>query len=153
MDADQSFSLADPVALDQHHVGHVDRPLLLDHATDLLRSLGVADLLGAHVALDDVQPLHVHLVLLGVDAQCQRRDEGGRMRGSRCLGCDGGGGGARMPPITENGMLAMISSAERNDLNASNSSRKMIRMEIGTMIASRAIARSWFSNSPDQLIV
>ena len=45
----------------------------------------------------------------------------------------------------------MISSALRNELKASNSSRKMRRIEIGTITASRFIARSWFSNSPDQL--
>ena len=60
---------------------------------------------------------------------------------------------ARMPPITENGMLAMMSSEERNDLKASNSSRKMTSTEIGTITDRRAIARSWFSNSPDQVML
>src|SRR6267142_1666579 len=55
---------------------------------------------------------------------------------------------ARMPPITEKGTLAMMTSALANDLKASNSSRKMIRIEIGTMTARRLIVRSWFSNSP-----
>src|ERR687887_469396 len=53
-----------------------------------------------------------------------------------------------MPPMRENGMLAMMTSALANDLNASKSKRKMIRMEIGTMMARRFMARSWFSNSP-----
>src|SRR5919198_860881 len=57
---------------------------------------------------------------------------------------------ARMPPIRENGMLAMMTSALANDLNASKSKRKMIRMEIGTMMARRFMARSWFSNSAAQ---
>src|SRR6476646_3108115 len=57
------------LGIDRHDVGEVDRPLLLDHAADGLGPLGVADLLRALVALDDVQPLHVDLLLLGVDAK------------------------------------------------------------------------------------
>src|SRR6478609_345355 len=57
------------LGIDRHDVGEVDRPLLLDHAADGLGALGVADLLRALVALDDVQPLHVDLLLLGVDAK------------------------------------------------------------------------------------
>ena len=60
---------------------------------------------------------------------------------------------AQIPPIIASGMLAMISSALLNDLNASNRNRKITRIEIGTMIDRRFIARSWFSNSPDQLTV
>jgi len=60
---------------------------------------------------------------------------------------------ASMPPISASGMFRMMSAAPLNDLNASKSRMKMRRMEIGTMTESRAIARSWFSNSPDQLIV
>ena len=44
-------------------------------------------------------------------------------------------------------------SALRNDWNASNRSRKMSRIDSGTISARRAIARCWFSNSPDQMIV
>src|SRR5712692_11583782 len=53
----------------RHDVGEVDRPLLLDHAAYGLVALGVTDLLRALVALDDVQALHVDLLLLGVDAE------------------------------------------------------------------------------------
>ncbi len=59
---------------------------------------------------------------------------------------------AKMPPIMANGMLSMISSALLNDWNASNSRMKISNTDNGTTTASRAIARSWFSNSPDQLM-
>src|ERR1700704_6206772 len=52
-----------------HDVGEVDRPLLLDHAAARLGALGVADLLRALVALDDLQALHIYLLLLRVDAE------------------------------------------------------------------------------------
>ena len=58
---------------------------------------------------------------------------------------------ATMPPIIANGMLAMISSAQRKLLKASNSSKKMSRMDSGTTHDNRAMARCWFSNSPDQI--
>src|ERR1700683_662806 len=51
----------------KHHVGDVDRPLLVDHAAAL--SAAGPDLLGLLVALDHVQALHVNAVLLRVDAQ------------------------------------------------------------------------------------
>jgi hypothetical protein len=49
-------------------------------------------------------------------------------------------------------MLAMISVAFLSDPKALNSSMKMIRIDSGTTQARRAMARSWFSNSPDQPI-
>ncbi|MCY1229487.1 hypothetical protein D9M72_418510 [compost metagenome] len=60
---------------------------------------------------------------------------------------------ANTPPISANGMFEMISVALLNDLNALNSSRKITSTDSGTTIDSRAMARSWFSNSPDQLIL
>src|SRR5947199_5504656 len=53
----------------EHHVGEVDRTLLLDHATDLLCALRARHLLRTLVALDHVQPFHVHPARLGLDAQ------------------------------------------------------------------------------------
>ena len=47
------------LGVEQHHVGDVDRALLLDHAADGLGALGAGDLLRALVALDDVQALDV----------------------------------------------------------------------------------------------
>src|SRR5215207_10016133 len=57
------------VRVDEHDVGDVDRAFLLDDAADLLGALRVGDLHRALVALDDVQPLDVDALLLGVDAQ------------------------------------------------------------------------------------
>ncbi len=44
-------------------------PSLLDHAADRLGALSAGDLLRALVALDDVQALDEHAVLLRLDAQ------------------------------------------------------------------------------------
>src|SRR5947199_408181 len=55
--------------VDQHHVGDVDRPFLLDHAPHGLGPLGVTHLLGALVALDDVQALHIDPLTARVHAQ------------------------------------------------------------------------------------
>src|ERR671916_1309118 len=49
----------------QRHVGDVDGALLLDHAHRRVRTAGRRAL----VALDDVQPLHVDPLLLGIDAE------------------------------------------------------------------------------------
>ena len=57
---------------------------------------------------------------------------------------------ATMPPISASGTLSRISAARRNELNALNSSTKISSSEIGTTMARRRMARSWFSNSPDQ---
>src|SRR4029077_10206877 len=46
--------------IEQHHVGDVYRALALDHAADRLLAIGVAHLLGTHVAFDHVQTLDVH---------------------------------------------------------------------------------------------
>src|SRR5882672_4550555 len=58
---------------------------------------------------------------------------------------------AKIPPISANGMLSRMRSALRIAPNASKSNMKMSSTDTGTMMASRAIARSWFSNSPDQV--
>src|SRR3954470_4615894 len=57
------------LGIEQHHVGDVDAALLLHDPADRLRALRARDLLGPHVALDDVQALDVDAVLLGVDAE------------------------------------------------------------------------------------
>src|SRR4051794_19906220 len=57
------------LGVDEHDVGDVDRAFLLDHPAHGLGPLGAGDLLGALVALDDVQTLHVNLGLPGVHAQ------------------------------------------------------------------------------------
>ena len=59
---------------------------------------------------------------------------------------------ATKPPISANGTLTRISTASCTDLKASNSSTKISSSEIGTTTDSRFIARSWFSNSPDQVM-
>src|SRR5215218_1285432 len=53
------------LGVEQHHVGHVDRPLALDHAGDRVGTAGRRAL----VALDDVEALDEDLVLLAIDAQ------------------------------------------------------------------------------------
>src|SRR5437588_8524721 len=57
------------LGVDHHHVGDVDRSLALDHAAHLLRPLGTGHLLGALMALDDVEALDVEAVLARFDAQ------------------------------------------------------------------------------------
>src|SRR3954449_10455005 len=57
------------LGIDEHDVGDVDRAFLLDHTADRLGALGSRHLLGAHVALDDVQALDVDAALDGIDAQ------------------------------------------------------------------------------------
>ena len=47
----------------------MDRAFLLHHTADGLGALGSRHLLGARVALDDVQALDVDAGLLGIDAQ------------------------------------------------------------------------------------
>ena len=47
----------------------MDRAFLLDHTADLLGALRAGDLLRSLMALDDVEALDVHAVLLGLDAQ------------------------------------------------------------------------------------
>jgi hypothetical protein len=47
----------------------VDRAFLLDHAADGLGTLGAAHLLGALVALDDVEAPDVDPLALGVDSE------------------------------------------------------------------------------------
>lgn len=59
---------------------------------------------------------------------------------------------ARTPPIRAKGMLQMMISASLKDLKASKSSTKMSRMDSGTTSIRRFMARSWFSNSPDQVM-
>src|SRR5690606_35890259 len=59
---------------------------------------------------------------------------------------------ATMPPIRAKGMLTMISVALRSELKALTSSRKISRMDSGTTQERRCMARTWFSNSPDQLM-
>src|ERR1700752_2580154 len=54
------------LGVDQHHVGDVERPLALDHPAGLLAGCRLG---GALVALDDVEPLDIDPVLLGVDAE------------------------------------------------------------------------------------
>ena len=58
---------------------------------------------------------------------------------------------ATKPPMSARGTFTRISAAVLNDLNASNSSTKISSSEIGTTTDRRFMARSWFSNSPDQL--
>src|SRR5581483_2566578 len=65
LDAD-ARSLA--FAVQDHHVGDVDRALALDHAAERRFALRAGDLLRAGVALDHVQALDVHALVLGVDA-------------------------------------------------------------------------------------
>src|SRR5712692_3033930 len=47
----------------------------------------------------------------------------------------------RMPPMSANGRLARIKAAYLVESNAANSRMKMITMLVGTMIASRVMAR------------
>src|SRR5258708_773140 len=60
---------------------------------------------------------------------------------------------AKMPPISAKGMLSRIRSALRNAPNASKSRIKISSTDTRTMMERRAIARSWFSNSPDQVML
>ena len=53
-----------------------------------------------------------------------------------------------MPPMTAKGTLAMMMVAWRSELKAVYSSRKIKPMVSGTISASRASARCWFSNAP-----
>src|SRR5450830_1670987 len=57
---------------------------------------------------------------------------------------------ATKPPTRARGTLSRISEAILKDLKASNSSTKISSSEIGTTTDRRFMARSWFSNSPDQ---
>src|SRR4051812_30454652 len=57
------------LGIDEHDVGDVNRAFLLDHPADRLGPLGIRDLRGALVALDDVQTFDEDPGLLGVDAQ------------------------------------------------------------------------------------
>ena len=59
---------------------------------------------------------------------------------------------ATKPPMRAKGTFTRISAAMRNDLKASNSNTKISRSDMGTTTESRFMARSWFSNSPDQLM-
>src|SRR5690349_18538967 len=55
--------------IEKHHIREVDRPLLLDHAADLLRALCAGDLLRTLMALDDVEALDVHPIVPRIHAQ------------------------------------------------------------------------------------
>src|SRR5271166_3289647 len=56
-------------AVEQHHVGDMDRALALDHASESRFALRAWHRLRAGVALDHVQVLHVDALPLGLDAQ------------------------------------------------------------------------------------
>jgi hypothetical protein len=60
---------------------------------------------------------------------------------------------ATMPPIIASGMLAMINEALAIDPKALKSSKKISRIDSGTTQDSLAMARCWFSNSPDQAML
>src|SRR5579875_501275 len=60
LDADTSRPAV--LGIDEHHVGDVDRSLTLDHPA---RGRSAGGLLRALMALDDIEPLDVDLVLLG----------------------------------------------------------------------------------------
>ncbi len=55
---------------------------------------------------------------------------------------------AKMPPIDAKGSTRMMRPAYRAELNSTKSRKKIARIVIGTMIMSRFIARSMFSNCP-----
>src|SRR6185295_12846616 len=55
--------------VEQHHVGDVDRPLLLDDPARLSALLRVLHRARTLVPFDHVQPLHVHASLPGIGAQ------------------------------------------------------------------------------------
>ena len=57
------------------------------------------------------------------------------------------------PPIAASGTLTRISAVIFSELKALKSSMKISKIDSGTTTASRAMARSWFSNSPDQVSV
>ena len=56
------------------------------------------------------------------------------------------------PPMMAKGTLAMISAAWVSELKAVYSRRKMRPMVSGTISASRAMARCWFSKAPPHSI-
>ncbi len=58
---------------------------------------------------------------------------------------------ATKPPMSARGTFSRMSEAILTDLKASNSSTKISSSEMGTTTERRFMARSWFSNSPDQL--
>src|SRR5215212_8742197 len=55
--------------IEEHHLGYVDRPLLLDDSARLRALLGVLDRPRALVPLDDVHPLDVDALLARLGAQ------------------------------------------------------------------------------------
>ena len=59
---------------------------------------------------------------------------------------------ATKPPTKAIGTLIKINPAVLIDPNALKSNTKINNNEIGTTSDKRFIARSWFSNSPDQLM-
>ena len=59
---------------------------------------------------------------------------------------------SQMPPTSANGSVAMISSASSMRLKVRYSSTKMISKVNGTTSFSFAVARSRYSNCPDQAI-
>ena len=57
---------------------------------------------------------------------------------------------AKTPPLIANGATSSTATALRAEPSAMYSSANTTRNEIGTITASRASARCWFSNSPPQ---
>ncbi|CAH0326889.1 hypothetical protein SRABI106_04816 [Rahnella aquatilis] len=60
---------------------------------------------------------------------------------------------SQTPPVRANGSVAMISRASRTLLNVTYNRTKMIKSVTGSTIFSFAVARSRYSNCPDQLTV
>ena len=58
---------------------------------------------------------------------------------------------AMKPPIKASGTFTRMSKADFTEAKALKSNTKISNSEIGTTTLRRCMARSWFSNSPDQL--
>jgi hypothetical protein len=57
---------------------------------------------------------------------------------------------ANPPPVIANGAIASTAAALRADWRAMYRREKTARIDTGTIVASRLMARAWFSNSPPQ---
>ena len=58
----------------------------------------------------------------------------------------------RTPPMRASGTFSMMRAQSHTEPKAENSRRKVRRSDSGITSCSRAMARSWFSNSPPQVI-